>query len=749
MGKTSSIFLTFLLLAQCGSLSAQTITEPSGVTVSVTADGHFRILSGEPAWVYGGQIEGTVVDIDGPSRGQDNNSVSVNGPFDEFAIDYSDPLGNPWRMQLRAYRVVPSAIVSFSPLVTVPNQGPYAELNLFPNTPHHFSLDGWTRAFGALSRLHADSPWAFFDDDFRTSILSPASRPISQRQRWVDDGSAGGLIVLEIDPRNPQLPAGDIYSHAITFDQGIGKTFRAWGSTLTSLFGRPRTGNQADLSLTIPMLSTDAGAAYYYKFDSALGYEDTLREAIASAKAAGIPIGLVHFDSWWQLKGGNCNAPTNPGFASWKNHRNGAWKYVMDPALFPPINPSDLEDGFIQNLGPGMAHARWVDTCSPYRLPIRDASGNVIVAEPVSGNVVVDIGIWRRVAHTLKQSGMILFEPDFLASTATAKNSFDDERSLSAMAAAMTEQGINLQYCGPAGRHLLLAFQYPSVHTVRVSIDRFNPSKWDEEMYGAMILNAGGAWPTVDNFLTSEKRNLLLAVLSAGPLALGDPIGAFVPIPEAIRSDGIILKPDTPLVPTDATFVAEAAAVEASGATGARPVLPPLVAHTSSSSGASKVEYVFAYSRSRAGLSTVSFAPQELGFSGEVYVYDYFNRSGTRQPAAHRIETVVGSDGSYFIIAPVGYSKIAFLGDLSRFASASTLRVSELSDNGQITISLQLTPGEKVPLSFSAAFVPIVSASLATVSAPRFDSRTGLYEVIVSAGESPQATLHVIPGSAP
>ena len=685
-------------------------------------------------------------------RGSDDNAVSTNGPFDEITVNYSDPEGNPWRMQLRAYRDEPSAILSFSPLAFVLNWRPYAILTRFPIAAHHFSLGGWTRSFGLLRALHADSPWVFFNDDSRTSILSASSRPISQRQRWLDDGSAHGAIALEIDPSNWLLPASDVYSSVITFDQGIGKTFDTWGATLTNSFGRRRSSNQADLSMIKPMLSTDAGATYYYKFKAGLGYEGTLRAAIGSAAAAGVPIGVVHFDSWWQMKGGNCSAVENASFASWRYHGNGAWKYVMDPALFPPINSQDLEDGFVQNLGPGMAHARWVDTCSPYRLPIRDAFGAVIVAQPVSGNVVTDQSIWRRVAHTLKQSGMILFEPDFLASRATAATTFDDEKSLDAMALAMAEKGIALQYCGPAARHFLLAFQYEGVHTIRVNSDRFDWSKWDQEMYGSMVLKAGGVWPTVDNFLTIEKRNLLLAVLSAGPLALGDPIGGFVPIHEAIRSDGVILKPDVPMVPTDASFVAEASTIErfaSSHAAAAQPVLPPLVGHTYSDFGSSRIEYVFAYSRDSNMAMRASFAPKDFGFSSEVYIYDYFNRSGRRQPAAQTIETAVDNQGSYFVISPVGPSQIAFLGDLSKFVPASHLRVPSLSDNGQITLTLQLQPGETTSLWLSAAAAPIVSADQATVSAPRFDASTGLYEFTVSPGQHEQATIRIAPGRHP
>jgi hypothetical protein len=751
--------LTAIATVLVSAAMGQSISEPSGVTISVTGAGAFTISSGHPAWTYAGSIPGHVTYIAGPESGSDNNAVSTNGLFDQLTVNYSDPEGNPWSMQVRAYRSSPSASISFSPLTTVPNQRPYAVLHQFPITPHHFSNAGWNRAFGLVGWMDTDSPWVFFDDQFNTSILSAAARPISERQVWVNDGSANGLVALEIDASNPQLPAGDVYSHLITFGQGIGKTFSTWGWTLRNIFARPLTGNQSDLSLILPMLSTDSGATYYYNFDPSLGYEGTLRAAIHSAQAAGIPIGVTHFDSWWYLKGGNCSASGDPSFASWKDGSGGVWKYVTDPSLFPPINANNWEDGFVQSLGPGMAHGRWVDTCSPYRLPILDATGNVLAANPVSGNVVIDSGIWARIAQALKQSGMVIFEQDWLSTSARAANTFDDEKFLNAMESAMAGQEIDLQFCMPLARHLLEAIRNEHVHTVRVSGDRFGWSHWDAEMYGSIVLNAGSVWPAVDNFQTTEERNLLLAVLSAGPLALSDPIGAFVPISQAIRSDGLILKPDESMVPTDASFVAEATAMEqyygvngptASNAGNQAPlILPPLVAQTYSDfgpgvAGTNKVEYVFAFSRNLNAPAQVSFAPQDFGFAGAVYVYNYFGKTGWRQPAAQAIVQSVDSQGSYFVIASVGPSGIAFLGDLSRFVPASRERVLSLADNGQITAALQFVPGETVPVSISAASAPIISADGATVSAPVLDSTTGLYQVLVASGQNKQATIRIV-----
>lgn len=751
-----SVFAYVLLALAClsrGTL-AQNISEPSGVTIGVTSEGAFSIQSG--GWIYSGKIVGQVASIAGPVPGTDDNQVSNNGPFDQFTVNYSDVGGRPWRMQLRGYRALPSATISFSPLVDAPNAGPLAVIPQFPATPHHFSNAGWNRRFGLVGWMSPDGAWVFFDDQFHASILSAVSRPISERQVCLNGGSQACVIALEIDSSNSILHGGDLYSYVITFEQGIGNAFHTWGSTLRNIVGRPATGNQADLSLTMPMLSTDAGATYHYYFDPALGYEGTLRAAIASAKAAGIPIGVVHFDSWWYLKGGSCNDPEDAADASWKDKQGGVWEFVTDPSLFPYINPSDPEEGFVQTLGPGMAHGRWVDPCSPYRLPVGSEAEEKRSIEPVSGNVIIDPEIWRGISDALAKSGMILYEQDFLSSKARAENTFDDEKFLAAMAQAMAANGIALQFCMPLARHFLEAMQLEQVHTVRASGDRFDWDHWDEEMYSAIVLNAGGVWPTVDNFQTTETRNLLLAVLSAGPLALSDPIGGFVPIPQAIRSDGLILKPDASLVPTDASFVAEAHAMEqyygvnvdtaSDPGNRAALMLPPLVAYTSSDFGASTVRYLFAFSRNLNASAAVSLAPADFGFTGDVYMYDYFGQTGWRQGAGQAIARQVDSQGSYFVIAPVGPSGIAFIGDLSRFVPSARQRVTSLADNGQVTATLQMLPGETVTLSMYAAAAPAISANGATVGAPIFDSTTGLYRVSVTAGQGTNATIRIEAG---
>jgi hypothetical protein len=220
----------------------------------------------------------------------------------------------------------------------------------------------------------------------------------------------------------------------------------------------------------------------------------------------------------------------------------------------------------------------------------------------------------------------------------------------------------------------------------------------------------------------------------------------------------LILKPDASLVPTDSSFVSEASAIEqyygVSGPTAsnagntAQLIRPPLVAHTYSDFGSLRVEYVFAYSRNVNVPAPVSFSPQDFGLTGSVYVYDYFGKTGWPQPAGQAVARVVDSQGSYFVIAPIGPSAMAFLGDLSRFVPASQQRVLSLSDNGTITGTLQLKPPETVPISIFAASTPVVSADGATVSAPTFDSTTGLYQVLITSSVSEEVTIRIAPGTA-
>ena len=94
--------------------------------------------------------------------------------------------------------------------------------------------------------------------------------------------------------------------------------------------------------------------------------------------------------------------------------------------------------------------------------------------------------------------------------------------------------------------------------------DRFEQGKWTEFLYGSRLASALGAWPWADVFMSTEEDNLLLATLSAGMVGVGDELGAASKqnLLKAVRGDGVIVKPDAPIVPLDAAWLYDCVALK-------------------------------------------------------------------------------------------------------------------------------------------------------------------------------------------
>ncbi len=194
----------------------------------------------------------------------------------------------------------------------------------------------------------------------------------------------------------------------------------------------------------------------------------------------------------------------------------------------------------------------------------------------------------------------------------------------------------------------------------------------------------------------------------------------------SVRGDGVIVKPDAPLVPTDASILADA-----------RHQHTPLIAATYTDHGigrAGHTAYVFADARS-GDSRAVSFSPASLGFIGPVYVYNYFDKTGRKFNAGDTFTDTLGPTGrAYYVIAPVGPSGIAFLGDAGKFVGTGKQRIFTLQDTpGGLTSKVVCAPGEAaVTLHGIASSAPIVSATGGTAGPVAYDMTTGHFRVTVS-----------------
>lgn len=680
------------------SLSSATVAVPaSGLTIHVEKDGSYTVKSQSPAWTFGGVVGHTLEHI------TVNGGLDNLGSYREIQFTYH---GQVARMDaLRVYGTRPVVLFSTTYLEKSSNTEPFPIFTTYPQGLSNLSYHGSFAHYG-FDLKGTDGPWLLFDKHANSFILSPAANFMVAQLSSSRNGLASG-----INDGIETLPSGFTHKTILTIGNGINKTYDIWGHAMTDLQHKVRPANDSNVTLNKIGYWTDRGATYYYNYIRAKGYAGTLQAVKDDFARQGIPLGYMQLDSWWYLKG---NPP------SWANGNGGIYTYTPDPALFP-----DGLSAFQQALDlPLMVHGRWIDPQSPYRSQYS-----------MSGNVSTDPRYWQSIMQSLHNSGVIAYEQDWLSAQAQSQNNLTDPNAwMSAMADAAGQYGLTIQYCMPDPHHDLQSSLYSTVVTARVSDDHFVPARWDNFLYSSRFVSALGVWPWTDVFMSTETDNLLLSTLSGGMVGVGDPLGSEskTNLLQTVRPDSVIVKPDTSIVPTDETYLAEAQGTH-----------PPMVAAAYSYHSNLTAAYVFAYSRAGSTAQTATIRPASLGITGNAYVYNYFSGSGTLVKAGQSLSQKVQS-GSYFIVVPVGLSGIAFLGDAGKFVSLGSKRISSLSDNGTVHATVAFAPGEgALTLHGYAPVQPTVVTTNGSAGPVTYNPTTHLFTLSVSAGQNNAATINL------
>jgi hypothetical protein len=665
----------------------------AAIDVAVDPSGHYTVRFASPAMTFGGDL-GVA-----PTAVRTSDGHDALGDFHLVEFEYSGRSSS-----ISAYPE--RGAVVFATTYTPGNLSARAfpVLSQLPALPYTLSYHDSPFSPYQLNTLDqaADSPWLFFDANADGFLISPASDFLIARL----SRGAGGTLSSDISADLNGLSGSLKHQTLLVAGSGLNHLFDVWGGTLTALHAKARPPNDADLTLARLGYWTDNGASYYYHFEPNLGYAGTLLAVRHELEQRGIAIGYLQLDSWWYPKGPE---------AHWDDTRGGIYRYRAAPDLFP----SGLAS-FQQQVGlPLVTHARWIDPASPYRGEFA-----------YSGNVMTDQRYWSDLMDYLRSSGVVTYEQDWLG--AQAQPVYDlsaPEQFMGNMAADAQQSGLTLQYCMPLPRHVLQTVEYPNVTSMRVSDDRFDRNRWDTFLYTSQLASALGVWPWSDVFMSTERDNLLLSVLSAGVVGFGDALGAenVDNLHRTSRADGVLIKPDAPLVPTDASILAEA--TQGSSA--------PMLAWTYSDHAGLRGLYVFGYARN-GGSQSVSIEPSSLGVSGPTYVYDYFSGGGQLVDAGQAYSTTV-SDGTYLVVAPVGPSGIALVGDAGAFATLGQKRISALADSGAaLDATLEFAAGDQaVTLIGYASSKPSARASGGTPDPIAFDASTGQFSVLLRPETTP------------
>jgi hypothetical protein len=217
---------------------------------------------------------------------------------------------------------------------------------------------------------------------------------------------------------------------------------------------------------------------------------------------------------------------------------------------------------------------------------------------------------------------------------------------------------------------------------------------------------------------------------------VGDKIGSLDSgnLRQAVRRDGVIVKPDVPITPIDSSFWNDSNSAQT-----------PVIAATYSDFGDLRAWYLFAFAQGANTQATFHLA--DAGVTAPVYLYDYFNGTGSLVGPGDAIN-LDATQFSYQIAAPVGPSGIAMVGDGGHFVSLGKKRITALSDDGAVHITVAFAKGEAVRTIIGYSPVPVSSsASAGHTRQPVRNPSTGLFHVEVRPGSDGTATVRIAAAS--
>ena len=708
------------------SLKAETISDSSTkVLVSVQqSSGQYMVSSKRFQWTFSGSVGAPLLNL------QKIDGRDGIGSFQALVFQWKDAI--PLQGTIRLYTGRPVILFDLTVLKEAGKPAPpFPDFSKFPQL-QPFSFEDRPFSPPAFDQEENATPWLFFDKKDRAFLISPASDFMIARMT----GAKINHLTSGLNPGVHQLPEGFRQQTLLVLGKGINRVWDIWGHALTDLQGKKRPANDADVGLKYLGYWTDNGATYYYNYDVQKGYEKTLLDLMAYYRKQGLPFRYLQLDSWWYPKtftSPSGKKPENPHPRNPKmpkgiwNRYGGMLKYEAAPDVFP----DGLGEFHEKLVLPLITHNRWIDVESPYRSTYK-----------ISGVGAVDSRWWDDVIGKIASWGVVTYEQDWLSaiynnSPEMEITTWAGEAFMDNMARANQKYNMTMQYCMAQPRHFLQGSRYGNLTTIRVSGDRFKKARWINFLFTSRLASALGIYPWTDVYRSWEVPNMLLATLSAGMVGPGDPIGKEDPVNifRAVRRDGVIVKPDVPLVPTDESFLRRAEKRES-----------PVVGFTDTNFGGQKIYYFFTWNPGEKTHKIV-LPPKSLQLKQSSVLYNYFSgeirvlKKGKQvkaKLAARNFKDKLGAkktdDWEYWILSPVGKSGIALIGDAGKFITAGKERINRLDAfTGGLKTEVLFAKGEReIELLGFAKAKPQISVEKGQANLLAFDKKSGLFRVEVS-----------------
>ena len=689
-----------------------TAAHAAALSVAVNPNtGVYSIHSDSPAWTFTGAVT--------PPLQALHHTIGHDrlGAYKQVRFDWIYQ-GKLVTSAIRTYSSLPVTqfILTFDQATAHP-QIRFPQFTSEPKGLHILSYKNNAFAPPQFAAGQSATPWLLFNRKYDAAIISPAGHFSLMTMR----GNGIANTTVRLNQHVAAVPAEFQIRALMVITHGINHAYDIWGRALTTLGGKTLCGNEAAPVLRYLGYWTDNGAAYWYRFNAKLGYAGTVLTAIRDLRAQNIPIHYLELDSWWYRKDAT-GYDGHKVHAMMPKYRDQAWDqfggtthYTASRHLFP----KGLKV-FAAKVGlPLVVHGRWISPKSPYALRYK-----------ITGVAPVDIRFWNHIATYLHNNGVDTYQQDWIndialnshfASSLTAGHDFYHN-----MAAGMAAHGIRVMYCMPLPSALLESSTLSNVIATRVSGDHLVPARYYHSLFTSRFASALGLWPWDDVCASRHADRMLLQNLSAGLVGFGDPIGraSRENLMRTCRSDGVIIKPDVPIVPIDRAYL-----------DGALHVAAPVIARTYTDQDAVKTAYVFAFAPRRQDVGAVHFSAADIGLHGPMYVWNYFTGASVFVPNGGEFTGSLGVHRvSYYVCASPGATGIAFMGQRGKFVGTGRARISSLANlPDAFMASVAFAPGENVvTLHGFASFKPAVTVHGGMAGAVMYNPRTGQFVVRVS-----------------
>ena len=327
-----------------------------------------------------------------------------------------------------------------------------------------------------------------------------------------------------------------------------------WGRELQSRYRTARAGRYDDDLSRHPSYWTDNGAAYWYKTEPGLSTTETLVGTVEDLRARGVPFSTVQLDSWWYPH--QTLRPFNTD--EWLVPPTGLIRWEPRDDVLPdgiPALRAALGDP------PLAAHCRHLSSASPY-VDEYECWIDGERAHPVGPE------LYERWLDQCVEWGVETFEHDWLIEAFLGVRGLRESPGRArawqeGVDRAAGRRDITLQWCMPSPADICQTVTLANVTSIRTSGDHgYLVSAgylWAWFLYTNVFADALGLRPFKDVFHTRSEHaevEALLSALSTGPVGIGDPLGRADPamVRRTCRADGVLVKPDTPVMAVDRAF---------------------------------------------------------------------------------------------------------------------------------------------------------------------------------------------------